>query len=376
MITNDGKEIIAKYLLGQAPAYGTHIALGCGPKPGSTGDFSEKKALDFEMVRVPIISNGFVNDLDDDGNTVTKMAYVAEMPQSDRLQITEIGLWSAASNANAQSDSRMLYAFDIEEPWAVHTADSVIEFGDPDSGLQYFEPIDLGDGTGNINISDPIFSLVSDNAIFANPNREDRQEGARYLDNTIVARGDAATINDDWTVSPDSSHVHLNQFVDLSANNLADEISFALCVSPKSSSNTQDIAQKVRLLVEWTADENTPETNFARMEVELTDADFNDSAYIVVKRRLDELVYSPNFSWSQVRVVRIWSSVYQNAADTTPTGDQYLLYDAIRFDNISTPNPLYVLTGYAVANTADGMPVDKVANTSNYVEFRVTLGIQ
>jgi hypothetical protein len=375
MITNAGKEIIAKYLLGQAPAYGTHIALGCGPKPGSQGDFSEKKALDFEMVRVPVISNGFVNDIDDEGNIVTKMAYVAEMPQSDRLQITEIGLWSAGSNAIAQSDSRMLYAFDIEEPWAVHNADSVIEFGDPDSGLQYYEPIDLGDGTGNINITDPIFSLVSDNAIFANETREERQEGARYLDNTIVARGDAATINDDWTVTPDSSHIHLNQFVDLSANNLADEISFALCLSPKTVGGSIQNS-KVRLLIEWTADENTPDTNFARMEVELTGDDFTDSAYIVVKRRLDELVYSPNFSWSQVRVVRIWSSVYANATDLAPSGDFYLLYDAIRFDNISTPNPLYVLTGYAVANTADGQPVDKVANTSNYVEFRVTLGIQ
>lgn len=38
MITNTGKEIIAKYLLGTAPAYASYIALGCGSKPRITGN--------------------------------------------------------------------------------------------------------------------------------------------------------------------------------------------------------------------------------------------------------------------------------------------------------------------------------------------------
>lgn len=33
MITNTGKNILAKYLIGQAPAYASYIAIGCGPKP-------------------------------------------------------------------------------------------------------------------------------------------------------------------------------------------------------------------------------------------------------------------------------------------------------------------------------------------------------
>ena len=33
MITNKGKNIIAKYLIGDAPAYASYLALGCGPKP-------------------------------------------------------------------------------------------------------------------------------------------------------------------------------------------------------------------------------------------------------------------------------------------------------------------------------------------------------
>jgi hypothetical protein len=66
MITNIGKTIIAKYLLGQAPAYASYIAVGCGATPlasGDTiGDYSTKTNLDFEMFRVPISSRGFINE--------------------------------------------------------------------------------------------------------------------------------------------------------------------------------------------------------------------------------------------------------------------------------------------------------------------------
>jgi hypothetical protein len=70
MITNTGKDIIAKYMLGQAAAYASHIAIGCGKKPLGTldtlpeGEFALKKNLDFEMFRVPIISRGYVTELD------------------------------------------------------------------------------------------------------------------------------------------------------------------------------------------------------------------------------------------------------------------------------------------------------------------------
>ena len=49
MITNKGKTIIAKYLLGQAPAYASYIAVGCGPQPLDTedsfGNYSAKENI-------------------------------------------------------------------------------------------------------------------------------------------------------------------------------------------------------------------------------------------------------------------------------------------------------------------------------------------
>lgn len=72
MITNTGKDIIAKFLLGQAPGYASHIAVGCGKKPllGTDSlalyqkEFAFKKNLDFEMFRAPIVSRGYVSEPD------------------------------------------------------------------------------------------------------------------------------------------------------------------------------------------------------------------------------------------------------------------------------------------------------------------------
>ncbi len=55
MITNDGKQIVAKFMLGQAPTFASYIAAGCGPEPLITGESASvsltKKSLDFEVVQ-------------------------------------------------------------------------------------------------------------------------------------------------------------------------------------------------------------------------------------------------------------------------------------------------------------------------------------
>jgi hypothetical protein len=66
MITNDGKEIISKFLIGHVPSYATHLSIGCGAKPLTTiepisNSLYGKQRMDFEMTRVPISSKGFVD---------------------------------------------------------------------------------------------------------------------------------------------------------------------------------------------------------------------------------------------------------------------------------------------------------------------------
>lgn len=126
MITNTGKGIIAKYLLGQAPAYASYIAVGCGAKPVTVqptdtptlNAIRAKQSLDFEMFRVPIISRGFVNE---DG--VSKLVLTAELPTEERYEISEVGIYSAGSNPAAASfDSRILLGFTQNENWQQHTS--------------------------------------------------------------------------------------------------------------------------------------------------------------------------------------------------------------------------------------------------------------
>lgn len=66
MITSKGNQIIAKYMLGQAPEYAAYLAVGVGAQPLFIGDAQStdtaKKSLDFEAFRVPVLSRGIVND--------------------------------------------------------------------------------------------------------------------------------------------------------------------------------------------------------------------------------------------------------------------------------------------------------------------------
>ena len=124
MITNTGKTIIGKYLLGQAPAFASYIAVGCGPQPfepgESLGEYSDKENLDFEMFRVPISSRGYVQE-----NGMNKIVLTAELPTEERYEITEVGLFSAGSNPSAGSyDSKTVFAFTDAENWEHHTTSS------------------------------------------------------------------------------------------------------------------------------------------------------------------------------------------------------------------------------------------------------------
>ena len=98
MITNKGRQIVAKYVLGQAPSFASYIAAGCGPRPllnsASASISATRQSLDFEMFRVPIISKGFIKE----GN-VEKLVLKAEMPTDTKMIARRI--YSKLSEKNA-----------------------------------------------------------------------------------------------------------------------------------------------------------------------------------------------------------------------------------------------------------------------------------
>lgn len=53
----------------------------------------------------------------------------------------------------------------------------------------------------------------------------------------------------------------------------------------------------------------------------------------------------------------------------------YVVFDALRFENLNTPNPLYGLVGYSVIQNDTAKTIIKSTNTSNYVEFKFNIGV-
>jgi hypothetical protein len=182
MITNTGKNILAKYLIGQAPSYASHIAVGCGATPlasdGSFSDYSDKTTLDFEMFRAPIISRGYVND------GTPKIVLTAELPTTERYEMSEIGVYSSGSNPSAGlADSKPLFVFSDGENWEYHESSSATAIPVISSALSN------SDTTRVIEQTSPVFITNADNKTLMDDTRIARYESPRYFNRAIFMAG-------------------------------------------------------------------------------------------------------------------------------------------------------------------------------------------
>lgn len=382
MITNTGKTIIGKYMLGQAPAYASFLAVGCGPTPLETGDvadnFATKENLDFEMFRVPISSRGFVNE-----GGISKIVLTAELPAEERYEISEVGLYSAGSNPSAGAyDSKTVFAFTTGENWQYQTGESATAIDVVTSPLD--DPAD----NNVIAVADTVFQTNADNSIFYKASRENRYERCRFLNNIILIRGDEADLTiseesgpteDHFVIESGSNHIRLTGAnVDFSRNSPIDELRLAFSIVSKTG-NSSAIPETVRILVNFSS---TDGSQFARFEAEINHgssgnlndaiADFETNRYFVVSKQLQELYTTSGFTWDLVTVVRIYACIIDSGV---PSDNYYIALDAIRLENIATTNPLYGLTGYSVIKNDDAETIIKSPNTSNYVEFRFSIGV-
>ena len=439
MITQNGKELIAKFLLGQAPAFATHIAIGVGARPGldrrrtiasrgakdgivtltspghgyRVGDtvsvtinpttynghfvltdttkdtlsyrldvpdnatvattgyakIAAGVAMSCEAARFPITSRGYVNE-----GGVTKMAFAAEMPTTERYLVSEVALWSAGSNANAKNvDSRQLYSFGLLEGWKYHH-DATVE-NVPFRSFLASNPPDI-----DAAMVGRAFICPSDTPVMTNAFRANRYEPGRFHGHTIMLRGDSAVIEStsqdrNGILSASGDHVHLDTVpIDLSRQSPNDELKLGFSVVSRLAANAT-APSKVRVVVEFLHSESL-DTGYARMYGEFNKSDIDTNRYVVLRRRLADLETSGDFDWSKVRNVRIFASCLDAAG--VPDKDSYVALDIMRFDNVSSPNPLYAMTGYTVFNDgspSSPKPIYKMANTSNYVEFRANIGV-
>lgn len=443
MITDKGKEIISKYLLGQTPTYASHISIGCGAVPLDANDaapsaetLAAKTSMDFEMVRVPITSKGFVDD-----NGTTKVSFTAELPKENRFEITEIGLWSSGSNSLAKNfDSRMVFNF--SEPWQAHST----------SISELTTPVPLG-SSGDITTPLKFFRASSSNTVFSNEDRKARKEGPRFLDSKIFLRGDSSIIQGatgSWTgenptylvtnkikssgtatltigshllntgdsvivnigdinfdgthtitartnttisyaslgavgstattgkvVFADSTHIHLNAInFDIARNAPSDKILLAFSLIDADATGAGTDPDYVKILLEFYKNETSITSGYAKAEIQINGTEFTGDRYKVVEIPISDLVTTSDFSSQQIRVARIFASVvYTTAGQQMTSPIHYIELEGIRLENDTTENPVYGMVGYSVVRTQDGQPLYKYQNTNNYVEFRFNLDV-
>lgn len=393
MITNTGKNILSKYLVGQAPAYASYIAVGCGGTPEvydsldplnnvfsseQITEFASKESLDFEMFRVPIISRGYV---DEDGTP--SIVFTAEMPTEDRYEITEVGVFSAGSNPSAGSaDSRTIASFTADERWEEHT-------GTASGSLRvFYTPLDPDED----NVIKPIiytspteyleynmFMTNADNRTFTDSTRSNRYERCRFLNNIVAVRGNTASISESGghLVVDSGSHLHQNNVsLRFDQNAPTDKIKLAFSIANKYG-DTSTYPTNAKVIVEF-ASSDEPTAEYARMEVNLTDGidhDFQNNRYVVVTQELQDLYRSSGFSWSIVNTMKVYVDITPSVVDSQDPEPFYVLLDALRLENVTDVNPLYGMTGYTRLRTPGAETVIKRANTSSFVEFRFALEV-
>ena len=382
MITNKGKSIIGKYLLGQAPSFASYIAVGCGPQAlspyvsGTLPDYSSTTELAFEMFRVPIISRGFV-----DVNGSSKLVLTGELPTEERYEITEIGVYSASSNSVVgSSDSKNIFAFNSTEDWKVGVSTSMPTITEPlDDPLL---PNIIKDTVTGINTT--IFKTNADNSIFSNSNRVARNERCRFLNNMILMRGDSSTFTtSNGKLIPAGGFISLsNTSADFSKNAPTDELRIAFSLINKNGTDP-NISNKaeIKIVIEFSSSANP--TEYSRMEIVVDHVstsgspyNFNTNRYFVINKKLQELNTTSGFTWKSVDTVKVYSCVLTGTSTpNTVSSNYYVALDALRLENKNQENPLYGLTGYSVVRTTGALPIVKGSNTSNYIEFRFGLDV-
>lgn len=379
MITNTGKNILAKYLIGQAPSYASHIAIGCGAQPlavdGVWGDYSDKTELDFEMFRIPVVSRGYVTE---DG--ISKIVLTGELPTQERYEISEVGVYSAGYNPSAGAqDSRVTHSFSQTENWEYKVGSQSSEIPVVSS------PLDVSNSEGVIDQIAKVFHTNADNKVFSANERIARSERCRFLNSMVMLRGDVSAI--DMTdpsdpIDPTSDCIILKgTALDLTKNSPSDELRIAFSVINKNRAST-DYPASVKVLVEFS---NSAGTASAKMAIDILNGsgsgqhDFqNGSRYIVANKKISDLqiINSNEFSWSDVSTIKIFAVAGAlSGGHTVPSDSFYIALDALRLENKTSINPLYGLTGYSVIKNTGALPIVKVSNTSNLIEFRFAMDV-
>lgn len=350
MITNDGKQLIGKFLLGQAPNFATHIAAGCGPTPllpdeelsqEELNAIKEKQNLDFETFRVPISAKGFIKE-----NGVEKIVFKAEMPTEQRYQITEVAFFPAAENSVAGAfDSKTLATFVPTENWVIYSnqSASTINFVSDNASLS--------NANGDILVNDLAFFVSSNATAFDEQDRRQRQEPPRFYNRALAVSGSASYIDENFELIGSSISLQNSTLAfNFNQNLPPDEIKLAFSLISTETDNNVN-PENVRIIFDFV--NNIPGLELsspkARAKIDLTAADFeygesSINRYKVVTKTLSQFALDDTFSWANINLIRIYVSILEDIVIPVETteiidnvatlglADDFYMYDGQRFN--------------------------------------------
>jgi hypothetical protein len=367
MITNKGKSIISKFLLGQSPAYASYIAIGTGATPTIPGHvftntekttMMAKDSLDYEVLRVPITSRGYVTE---DG--VSKLVLTAQIPADGRYGITEVGIFPAIANPVAvNNESRQLLSFQPGEQWQTYAVDQssvVVE-------TNTFTASD-----GNITaVSTPFFANAFD-TVLQSQTRSIKSEIPRNGTYALVLPGNLTTFNSGTnTISTGNYLVLANPGINLSQSSPTDKLKIAFSVL---SNNLSDpVTGTAKIVVEFSsADGLSTGRSYAQavFDVDISDTTTGTKRYFVKSIDIKDIVGYNGFSWSSASYVKVFA--YANSGVS-------IAIDGLRVDNVNSLSPIYGLVGYTViknsllitTGTEEAVPVVKDKDKTSFIEFR------
>jgi len=270
------------------------------------------KSLELESVRVPITSRGYVND-----SGTNKIILTAQLPSEERYEFTEIGIYSAGSNRTAGVfDSKTISPFSATEGWQLN-ANGIVSNPSTSINSSFREyDVSIIDSNNIITAKEPAIKIRTSNAIFENQSRLSRYEKTRYLDNVFLVKGNNSFIYKQSTdqlildTAPSSEPKFLqlsNTSVDLSKNSSSDLIKLAFSIVSENGDANNQFPSNTFVIVEFL---NGALTESAKMEIEINSNryDLARNRYIVATKKLEDLVYTSQFSWKNANTIRVYAS--------------------------------------------------------------------
>lgn len=365
MITIKGEQVISKYLIGQTTSYASYIAIGCGAAPVlpgtalNTTEIAIKESLDFETLRVPITSRGYITEIIE-GNTYKQLVVTAQVPAEGRYGITEVGIYPAVSNPVAESnDSRSLLTFDNNEQWLAvvgGVSNVIAESSIATSG-------------STITQASPIFANTFD-VVMGSQLREQNNEIPRNGVYSILTPGELTTFTGDV---PSGDYLLLsNPAINLSNSSATDKLKIAFSIM--SNDPLASISGTARIMLEFGAAQEIGGTaQYARATFDI--ALDNTNRYYISEINVKDIVFSNGFSWTNATYLKVF-------VDSGSAGNVVVL-DGLRVDNVNSVSPVYGLVGYTViknslttsSGTTKAVPVVKEKDKTNLIEFRFRVSV-